>query len=171
MGTGRRFGRPPRIRGAPGHHQDNLAALGRAGQPLFSADAAIARQNHHAHQCALGIGRKCHQGWSGLPLGSRASIWPAPPLHNGSPAVFNSCPGYGPLAPRGDTLFRFDDQFPPPRHSNLDHSHVFPEAPITIPTGYSRQRSSQNMLRCSANHYWLPAGKTNASARHALDRQ
>jgi hypothetical protein len=141
MGTRRRFGRPPRIRGTPGHQQDNLAALGRVGQPLFSAAAAIARQNHHAHQCCLGIGRKCHQGWSGLPLGSRASIWPAPPPHDGSPGVFNSCPRHGSLAPRSDKLFRFDGPFPPPRHSDLDHSHVFIEAPITFPTGYLDEKT------------------------------
>ena len=130
MGAGWRFSRPARIRGSPRNHEDNLAAVGCAREPLFGAVAAIARQNHHARECFLGIRRERYDGWSGLPLSSRASIRPAPSPHNESRAGINSCSGHGPLSQRSDKPFRIDSAFPPPRHSPLDHSQVPTERPI-----------------------------------------
>jgi len=130
MGAGWRFSRQARIRGSPRNHEDNLASVGCAREPVFGAVAAIARQNHRAHECFLGVRRERYDRWSGRPLGSRASIWPALPPHHGSRAGIDSCSGHGPLSQRSDTLFRSERAFPLPRHSPLEHSHALTKGPI-----------------------------------------
>ena len=126
-----RFRRQARIRSSPRNHEDNLAALGYARQLWFSAVAAIARQNHHAHEYSLGIRCERHDGWSGLPLSSRASIRPVLPPHHGSRAGIDSCSGHRPRSQRSDTLFRSERAFPLPRHSPLEHSHALTKGPIS----------------------------------------